>query len=131
MHYSQFSSRLDANVLAIDYRGFGDSEGVPSEQGLARDARAAWDWLVHPDQGAKAEDILIVGHSLGTAVATKLGVELAQHGITPKGVVLMSPFSSIKNILHTYALFGYFPLMKPLAVIPGATSEFLFFFSTH
>ena len=34
------------NVLAIDYRGFGNSEGSPTEDGLALDARAAWDYLM-------------------------------------------------------------------------------------
>ncbi|KAF9013358.1 hypothetical protein BDQ17DRAFT_596341 [Cyathus striatus] len=45
-HYKAFSSRLHANVLAIDYRGFGESTGIPSEKGLVTDARAAWDWLI-------------------------------------------------------------------------------------
>ncbi|KAI6042625.1 Alpha/Beta hydrolase protein [Pisolithus marmoratus] len=62
--YSGFSSRVRANVLAIDYRGFGDSQGTPSETGLMIDSRAAWDWLI--TNGAKPENIVIVGHSLGT-----------------------------------------------------------------
>lgn len=65
-HYSMFSSRLKANVLALDYRGYADSEGTPTEEGLTRDARAAWDWLIA--NGAAAEDIVIIGHSLGTGV---------------------------------------------------------------
>jgi len=53
-HYKPFSSRLGANVLAIDYRGFGDSYGTPTQDGLALDARAAWDWLIL--NGARAEE---------------------------------------------------------------------------
>jgi abhydrolase domain-containing protein 12 len=116
--YKVFSSRLGANVLAIDYRGFGDSEGVPSESGLAKDAQAAWDWLIF--NGANPEDILIVGHSLGTAVAAKLAVDLTTQGVTFKGVTLMSPFSSIRTLLEAYHFFGVLPLMKPLGLIPGA-----------
>jgi abhydrolase domain-containing protein 12 len=62
--YTAYTSRLNSNVLAIDYRGFGDSEGHPTEDGVTRDARAGWDYLVK--QGARAEDIMIFGHSLGT-----------------------------------------------------------------
>lgn len=74
-HCTTYATRLDANVLAIDYRGFGDSEGYPSEQGLILDARAAWDWAVN--NGAKPDNILLVGLSLGTGVASALDAELA------------------------------------------------------
>ena len=120
-YYQAFSSRLGANVLTIDYRGFGNSEGVLSEDGLAKDARAAWDWLI--SNGADPENILLYGHSLGTAVATKLSAELAAENVACKGVVLMSPFSSIRKLLETYHFFGFIPLMKPLAIIPGATGN--------
>lgn len=118
-HYSTFTSRLGANVLAIDYRGFADSTGTPSEEGLIRDARAGWDWLIR--KGVDADDILIVGHSLGTGVTAGLAKELAGHGIACKGVVLLAPFSSIQQVLQTYHIFGFLPLMKPLAMIPWAT----------
>ncbi|KAF8816450.1 alpha/beta-hydrolase [Phlegmacium glaucopus] len=117
-HYQGFSSRLGANVLAIDYRGFADSTGQPSEAGLLRDARSAFDWLVA--HGKRAEDILIVGHSLGTGVSGLLAAELSSEGIKCRGIVLLSPFTSIREVLHTYNMFGFIPLMKPLAVIPGA-----------
>jgi len=117
-YYKAFSSRLDANVLSIDYRGFGDSDGVPSESGLAKDAHAGWDWLIF--NGANPQNILIVGHSLGTAVAAKLSADLASQDVAFKGVVLMSPFSSIWTLLQEYHFFGFLPLMKPLGLIPGA-----------
>jgi abhydrolase domain-containing protein 12 len=87
-HYQAFSTRLGANVLAIDYRGFADSTGKPSESGLVRDARTAFDWLVA--QGMKSQDILIVGQSLGTGVSAQLGVQLAAENINPRGIVLLS-----------------------------------------
>lgn len=94
--YSQLASRLgeevldiwpfshlltlsqDVNVLAIDYRGFGDSEGYPTEPGLCMDAQAAWDWLIH--SGAEPKDIVILGHSLGTGPAAKLASVLQDEG---------------------------------------------------
>jgi abhydrolase domain-containing protein 12 len=121
-YYKAFSSRLHANVLVIDYRGFGDSEGVPSESGLAADAHAAWDWLI--SNGANPENILIVGHSLGSAVAAKLSTDLADQGVTFKGLVLMSPFSSIRTLLEAYHFFGFIPLIKPLRMIPGLHGAF-------
>lgn len=77
-HCSTYASRFGANVIAIDYRGFGDSQGTPSEEGLISDARAAWEWAV--GHGAKAEDVLLVGMSLGTGVVSGLGAELASEG---------------------------------------------------
>ncbi|KAF9027500.1 abhydrolase domain-containing 12 [Hymenopellis radicata] len=119
-HYTAFSARMHANVLAIDYRGFAESSGSPSEDGLVCDARAAWEWLI--SQGARGEDILIVGHSLGTGVGARLAAELSDENVPYRGVVLMSPFSSIGELLKTYNLFGAVPLMKPLAMIPYATN---------
>lgn len=87
-HYQAFSSRLGANVLAIDYRGFAESTGQPSEEGLVRDGKAAWEWLI--SQGAEQDNILVVGHSLGTGVASRLGAVLGQRGLTPRGIVLLS-----------------------------------------
>ncbi len=64
------------SVLAIDYRGFGKSDGdVPSERTVYEDAHAAWDWLVarQPDPARR----FIYGHSLGGAVAVDLAASLS------------------------------------------------------
>jgi abhydrolase domain-containing protein 12 len=65
-------------VLAIDYRGYADSEGVPSEEGLALDGRAAWDWAIA--NGARPDSIVLVGQSLGTGVAAKVAHRLSREG---------------------------------------------------
>ena len=75
-------------MMVIDYRGFGDSEGHPTVDGVSMDARAGWDFLMR--QGAKPEDVLIMGHSLGTAIAGLLAAQLGREGIQPRGTVLMS-----------------------------------------
>ncbi|KAJ7644291.1 Alpha/Beta hydrolase protein [Roridomyces roridus] len=116
--YTAYSSRLGANVLALDYRGFGDSTGNPSEAGLALDARAAWNWLIQ--NGATADQILILGHSLGTGVSALLASELSDEGIAPRGLVLMSPFSSISRVLDTYSILQIAPVLRPLTMIPFA-----------
>ena len=72
-----YAARFSVNVLAVDYRGFGDSEGYPSEPGLITDASAAWDWAIN--NGAKPDDLL-VGLSLGIGVVSALGAELAREG---------------------------------------------------
>jgi alpha-beta hydrolase superfamily lysophospholipase len=65
------------SVLAIDYRGFGKSDGeLPSEKTVYEDAHAAWDWLVaqQPDPARR----YIYGHSLGGAVAVDLAASLSK-----------------------------------------------------
>ena len=67
------------NVLTIDYRGFGDSEGTARTEGINDDARAAWDWLV--ENGAKPEKIIVLGESMGAAVGTELVYRLESEGM--------------------------------------------------
>jgi abhydrolase domain-containing protein 12 len=137
-HYQAFASRLRANVFAPDYRGFADSTGTPSEAGLIIDARASWDWL--RAHGAVPENVLIVGNSLGTAVAVQLASVLeAEHqldgteehgkvvGVSsrerPRGVVLLAPFSSVQTLLDSYYIAGFVPLFAPIRTFPPIASE--------
>ncbi|KAK3496145.1 Alpha/Beta hydrolase protein [Neurospora crassa] len=62
------------HVLAIDYRGFGLSTGSPTERGLILDARAAVDWATKVAR-IPPERIVLLGHSLGTAVAAAAAAE--------------------------------------------------------
>lgn len=104
-HYTAFTSRFGANVLAIDYRGFADSTGTPSEVGVIRDARAAWDWLAR--KGVDGDEVLIVGHSLGTGIGAGLVKELERDGIAYKGLTLLS-VSSGTGSLTKKGLMRYF-----------------------
>ncbi len=88
----RFLRALPANVLAVEYRGYGRSEGAPSEAGLYRDAEAAYNYLVG-ERGIAPNRLIAFGASLGTAVAVDLA---ARHQVG--GVVLEAPFSSSKVV---------------------------------
>jgi uncharacterized protein len=92
-----FLRDLPANVLAVEYRGYGRSEGQPSENGIYRDAEAAWDYAVH-NRGISPKWIIAFGASLGTAVAVDLA---AKRDVA--GIVLVAPFASSKAVArHVY-----------------------------
>ena len=115
--YSTFSSRMQVNVLAIDYRGFAENTGYPTERGTIDDALSAIKWLVH--KGAKFEDILVVGHSLGAGIATQ-SVEQAerQFGKSFRGLVVMGGQASVPHQMETFVL-GGIPVLRPVKLIPG------------
>ena len=84
--------RIGVNLFIFDYRGYGRSEGIPSEQGTYRDARAALRYL-QDRADTPTERMVYFGHSLGTAVA----VELASFE-PPSGLILVSPFASVSEM---------------------------------
>lgn len=79
------------SVLLFDYRGYGKSEGKPSEEGTYLDVCAAYDWLLV--KGFTAAQIIAYGESLGAAVAAELAVRKPLAGL-----VLQSTFTSIPDI---------------------------------
>ena len=88
----QVFHRLGFSTFIFDYRGYGQSEGKPSEQGTYLDAAGAWRYLVEQRKVA-ATEIVIFGRSLGGAVA----VWLAQNN-PPKALILESTFTSVQDI---------------------------------
>ena len=66
-----FFHEMGLNLLTFDYRGYGKSSGRPREEGLYRDARAAYDFLVSMP-GVDKDNIVVYGRSLGGAVAADL-----------------------------------------------------------
>jgi len=83
---------LGYSVLIFDYRGYGRSEGSPSEEGTYLDARAAWENLVTARK-IPPERIVLFGRSLGGAVAAKLASETS-----PAGLIVESSFTSIPDV---------------------------------
>jgi fermentation-respiration switch protein FrsA (DUF1100 family) len=85
------------SVFAIDYRGFGKSDGeLPSEESVYEDARVGWSWLAarQPDPARR----YIYGHSLGGAVAIELATELAKGDPGARGLIIESSFTSLADM---------------------------------
>ena len=90
-------------VLAVDYRGFGESTDVAPTEALAyEDAEAAWDYLARMAPGRKR---YIVGHSLGGAIAT----ELARRRDDASGLVLEATFTSVRDMIDQ-SPWGFLPV---------------------
>jgi hypothetical protein len=78
-------------VLAVSWRGYGGSDGAPSEEGLGADADAAMDWLAR--EGVPPERIVLFGESLGSSVALRTA---ARRPV--RALILDSPYESIAAI---------------------------------
>jgi len=83
---------LPIEVFIIDYRGYGKSEGRPTESGLYLDARAAWDYLTRT-RGTPADHIIIFGKSLGGAPAVDLACQ-----VEPAALIVQSSFTSAADM---------------------------------
>ncbi len=84
--------RLRLSALLVDYRGFGQSTGQPSEAGTHADAEAAWRYLTEA-RGIPAARIVVMGESLGAAVAARLAARTG-----PAALVLHSAFTSAPDL---------------------------------
>lgn len=83
---------LNMNIFIFDYQGYGQSEGSATEKNTYDDAMRAWEYLLN--KGTKAENIIIFGRSLGGAIAANLASK-----VEPKGVILESTFTSVKEMV--------------------------------
>lgn len=84
--------KLKLNVLIIDYPGYGESDGIPTEQGLYQSAGAAWEFLIS-DKKFNNDNVIIFGRSLGGAVA----VDLASR-VKAGALILESTFTSADDM---------------------------------
>lgn len=105
------TERFGLDVLLLDYRGYGRSEGKPSEAGLYRDARAAY--RAATDRGFTPDRILFFGESLGCAVAVKLALEKPC-----AAVILETPFLSVPALARRY-----YPFVPRFAIRTRFDSE--------
>ena len=87
---------VGVSVLIFDYRGYGRSHGRPGEEGILADARAARAWLARR-AGVDEQDIVLLGHALGTGVAVDLA---ARDGA--RALVLESAFTSVPDVGASY-----------------------------
>jgi len=94
--------RLGLEVFIFDYRGYGQSEGKPTEHGTYKDAQAAWQYLID-DRQVNPNEIIVFGRSLGGGVASWLAQSHA-----PGALILESTFTSLPDIAAT--LYPYLPV---------------------
>ncbi|XP_007437359.1 protein ABHD12B [Python bivittatus] len=99
------------HVLAVDYRGYGDSTGEPSEKGFTTDVLCLYNWV---KARSRNSTVIFWGHSLGTGIATNTARKLKeQEGITVDAVVLEAPYTSIRDAAATI------PITKIYRKFPG------------
>ena len=86
---------MGCSVLLFDYRGYGQSQGKPSEAGLYLDGESVWGWV---EEKAEEEGItaVILGKSLGSAVAIHVATQTP-----PAALILDSAFTSMREITMT------------------------------
>lgn len=126
LHSVKLLHRMGLNVLIIDYRGYGRSEGKPSEDGTYEDAEAAWRYLTET-RGETPDRIALFGRSLGGAIA----IELATRH-TPAALVTESTFTSLLDIGRMHYKFLPVRLIlsyhyDSLSKVPRITCPKLFF----
>ncbi len=88
-------TNLGLDVVLVDYRGYAENSGKPTEASLHADARDTHAWLVA--RGVAADRLILFGESLGCAVAVRLAADLCRGGESPAGLLLRSPFSSMTD----------------------------------
>ena len=98
-----------SSLFIYDYRGYGDSSGSLTLDGLFKDIKCVWNFLtkiknIHPNK------LTLFGHSLGTSVSTYLLKQLIETKKDyPKKLILQNPFYCIKRLANDYSsLLSYF-----------------------
>ncbi|CDJ41635.1 phospholipase/carboxylesterase domain containing protein, putative [Eimeria tenella] len=105
---------VGVNILIISYRGYGYSEGSPTEEGVYTDAEAALDFLLE-NKTVNNRDIFVFGRSIGGAVA----IELARRRSDElKGIVVENTFTSLLEMLYIV-----FPFLGPFNLLVKAVQR--------
>jgi uncharacterized protein len=111
----EFLGTIPVNVFAVEYRGYGHSDGTPSESGIYQDAEGAYRYLI-TTKGIDPKTIISYGQSLGTTVASYLAM---QHQVA--GVVLEAPFPSASVVAKHF--YPFLPGVSFLVYGQFATQE--------
>lgn len=82
MDLAEFFNAADLQVILFDYRGFGQSTGAPTEEGVNTDARSIWDFVTS-ELGVERERMIIYGRASGGAVAATLAAD-----VNPAGLII-------------------------------------------
>ncbi|HFG1938713.1 TPA: MARTX multifunctional-autoprocessing repeats-in-toxin holotoxin RtxA [Vibrio cholerae] len=126
------------DMLAVNLRGYGESDGGPSEKGLYQDARTMFNYLVN-DKGIDPSNIIIHGYSMGGPIAADLARYAAQNGQAVSGLLLDRPMPSMTKAITAHEVAnpagivgaiakvvnGQFSVEKNLEGLPKETSILL------
>lgn len=94
---ANLGSKARFGVLMIDYKGYGKSEGTPTEGGLVEDMNAGLKWL--EGEGLTSDRLIIYGFSIGSYPATYLSSK-KDGALTPSKLILENPFASTKVMVN-------------------------------
>ncbi|ENM8062659.1 MARTX multifunctional-autoprocessing repeats-in-toxin holotoxin RtxA [Vibrio vulnificus] len=122
------------DMLAVNLRGYGESDGGPSDKGLYQDARTMFNYLVN-DKGIDPSNIIIHGYSMGGPIAADLARYAAQNGQAVSGLLLDRPMPSMTKAITAHevanpagivgaiakAVNGQFSVEKNLKGLPKET----------
>eukprot|EP00511_Aplanochytrium_stocchinoi_P011083 CAMPEP_0204868732 /NCGR_PEP_ID=MMETSP1348-20121228/27721_1 /ASSEMBLY_ACC=CAM_ASM_000700 /TAXON_ID=215587 /ORGANISM="Aplanochytrium stocchinoi, Strain GSBS06" /LENGTH=283 /DNA_ID=CAMNT_0052021803 /DNA_START=183 /DNA_END=1035 /DNA_ORIENTATION=- len=97
--YERILKGVRCNILALEYRGYGNSSGTPSERGLIRDTHAALDYLHGRDD---IGNIVLYGRSLGGAVAIATASIYRDDFEKFAGLIVENTFLSIEDVVHSH-----------------------------
>ncbi|MGH0181168.1 UNVERIFIED_CONTAM: hypothetical protein FKN15_005985 [Acipenser sinensis] len=114
------------HVFALDYRGFADSTGDPSEEGMTADGVYLYRWVKERSSGSP---VCFWGHSLGTGVATNAACRLQDQGSPPDAVILEAPYTNIREegARHPFAqIYRIFPAFEYFFLDTMALSNIFF-----
>ncbi|EXB77634.1 hypothetical protein L484_018150 [Morus notabilis] len=111
--FSELSLHLRVNLLGYDYSGYGQSSGKPSEQNTYADIEAAYRCLVER-YGAKEEDIILYGQSVGSGPTLDLATRLPRL----RALVLHSPIMSGLRVMYPVKRTYWFDIYKNIDKIP-------------
>lgn len=89
--------KYNYNVLMMDYRGYGMSEGLSSEQGLFEDANAVIDWI--QEQGVNPQKTVFYGYSLGAIPA--IDRMAYRSDFQPAKLIIEAPLASVEYLVHS------------------------------
>lgn len=118
---TDISQELNANVLAIDYRGYGDSTGYPTEKGVVDDAYNAIQYVRQKSRLAESDSrpgIAIVGQSLGTGIGAQTALRMYLEGQHLDALILLAAFKELRPMVTEFSLGGVFPVLRPLEWLP-------------
>ncbi|PQJ84991.1 MARTX multifunctional-autoprocessing repeats-in-toxin holotoxin RtxA [Aliivibrio sifiae] len=93
--------KQNIDMLAVNMRGYGESDGGPSEKGLYQDARTMFKYLVN-DKGIDPSNIIIHGYSMGGPIAADLARFAAQNGQAVSGLLLDRPMPSMTKAITAH-----------------------------